>query len=251
MNVKLSTSEGHDMRCAWCSEDVSKRSRDETVHLLVGIRNEVGIEESRGSFIDFPFEPLGRSIPAYVERLDARLDGAQTAYHLAFLLCCVSCTTELRERLKDDENVLSIERWPPRAHEGKSEEERIWNRATTMEPSADETYIVVKPLGSYTCSRSLEDTLAAHALGAKLGIHRYLMDLRECRNTDSIVANYEFAKKNVKETPGFNKQAIVALLVSPDDHSHDFVETVSRNAGLPVRIFRERKSAEEYLLKGE
>jgi hypothetical protein len=250
MNLKRSTSEGHETRCAWCHEDVSSLPRDETAHLLVGVRDEIGLEESRGSFIDFPFEPRDRSIPAYVERLDARLDASRTAYNLVFLLCGTKCTQALGDRLKADENVLSIESWPQLGN-GESGEEAIWNRASSIEPSADGIYIIVKLFGSYTCSRSMEDTLAAHALGEKLGLDRYLVDLEECRNTDSIVANYEFAKKNMMEEPGFNKRAIVALLVSPDDHSHDFVETVSRNAGLSVRIFRDRNSAEEYLLKGE
>jgi hypothetical protein len=251
MKLKPSIFEGHDTRCAWCNEDVSSLPPEETAHLLVGVRSELGLDESRGSFVELPVEPSGRSIPAYAERLDARLDGAQTAYNLVFLMCSAPCTLALGERLKDDENVLSLECWSPRTHRGDRGERAVWNRASSMGPSADKTHVVVKAFGSYTCERSMEDTLAAHALGEKLGLDRYLVDLEECRNTDSIVANYEFAKKNMMEEPGFNKRAIVALLVSPDDHSHDFVETVSRNAGLSVRIFRDRNSAEEYLLKGE
>lgn len=39
----------------------------------------------------------------------------------------------------------------------------------------------------------------------------------------------------------------VALLVSPDDHSHDFIETVARNAGLNVTIFTDLQAAKAYL----
>jgi hypothetical protein len=40
---------------------------------------------------------------------------------------------------------------------------------------------------------------------------------------------------------------MVALLVDPEDHSHDFVETVGRNAGLNVTLFRDRDAAKQYL----
>lgn len=38
-----------------------------------------------------------------------------------------------------------------------------------------------------------------------------------------------------------------ALQVSPDDHSHDFIETVARNAGLSVTIFTDLQAAKAYL----
>jgi hypothetical protein len=44
-----------------------------------------------------------------------------------------------------------------------------------------------------------------------------------------------------------DRAARVAILVRPDDISHNFVETVSRNAGYNVRVFRERKAAIDWL----
>jgi hypothetical protein len=49
------------------------------------------------------------------------------------------------------------------------------------------------------------------------------------------------------ETPEIDKTALVAVLVRPDDHSHDFVETVARNSGLRVTLFRDRERAEDHL----
>ncbi len=52
----------------------------------------------------------------------------------------------------------------------------------------------------------------------------------------------------MQETPGIDKYAHVAVLVSPDDHSHDFVEVVARNSGLNVTLFRDLAAAIKHLL---
>jgi hypothetical protein len=39
----------------------------------------------------------------------------------------------------------------------------------------------------------------------------------------------------------------VAILVRPDDRSHDFAETAMKNAGLSVALFRDRERAIAYL----
>jgi hypothetical protein len=62
-----------------------------------------------------------------------------------------------------------------------------------------------------------------------------------------VIENYEFAYEKVSPNPKINKLAKVALLVSKNDHSHDFIETVSINAGLQVKLFRNQKAALEYL----
>lgn len=43
--------------------------------------------------------------------------------------------------------------------------------------------------------------------------------------------------------------ARVAGLISPGDHSHDFVETVSMNAGMFLKLFTDITEARNYLLK--
>jgi hypothetical protein len=93
----------------------------------------------------------------------------------------------------------------------------------------------------------MTDNIDAHAMGRELGIQRYLVDMTESRNAESVLANYDFARKEIWETPEIDKTALVSVLVSPDDHSHDFIETVARNAGLRVTIFRDRASAEQHL----
>ena len=53
----------------------------------------------------------------------------------------------------------------------------------------------------------------------------------------------------MRQMEGIDIQAKVATLVSPNDHSHDFMETVSRNAGLQVRIFTDPVEAKQFLME--
>jgi len=86
-----------------------------------------------------------------------------------------------------------------------------------------------------------------HSLGKELGINRYLVDTTGARNTDTIKDSYDFAYADMRNTNDIDKTAVVALLVSPVDHSHDFIETVARNTGLNVTQFTERRLAGSFL----
>jgi len=116
----------------------------------------------------------------------------------------------------------------------------------TLIPNESDKYITMKIIGEINRKIALEYDLEAHALGDKLGINRYLMDLTECKNTETVIDNYSFAYEDVREKK-LDKASIVVLLVAPDDHSHDFIETVSKNAGLNVTLFRDRAEAERYI----
>ena len=121
----------------------------------------------------------------------------------------------------------------------------------TISVSEDRKYIILKIRGSVTGELAMKQNIEAHTLGNKLGISRYLVDVTEAKNIDSIANVYSFAYEEMQDTPEINKWARVALLVSPKDHSHDFVETVSKNAGLFVTLFRDRELAIQYLLECE
>jgi hypothetical protein len=118
---------------------------------------------------------------------------------------------------------------------------------STNTVSPDGKYIIQKVVGDINSGLALKYNHESHALGRKLGIRRYLVDLTESRNTESVLGNYEFAYDKMPAS-GVDLDAIVALLVDPDDHSHDFVETVSRNAGLNVSLFRYRDAAIQHLV---
>ena len=113
--------------------------------------------------------------------------------------------------------------------------------------SEDRKYIVTKHCGPINGEIIIARALEAHALGNKLGITRHLMDVTEATNIDPLAKTYKFAYENIKKNPGINMGVRVAVLVRPGDHSHDFGETVARNAGQDVTIFRDRESAIAHL----
>jgi hypothetical protein len=118
----------------------------------------------------------------------------------------------------------------------------------SITPSMDGTFIILKIKGNINREIATRLNLEAHALGKKLQLKRYLVDVTEAKNTETIIGNYNFAYSDMQKMEGIDKRARVATLVSPDDHSHDFIETVSRNAGLNVRIFTDLDEAKQFLM---
>ncbi len=117
----------------------------------------------------------------------------------------------------------------------------------TITVSEDGLYIILTIVGTIGRRSAMPPNVEAHALGERLGIQRYLVDVTGARNREPAVDAYEFAHRDLAGAP-LNRFARVALLVAPDDHSHDFVETVSRNAGHDVTLFRDRAAAVAHLL---
>ncbi len=115
--------------------------------------------------------------------------------------------------------------------------------------SPDNKYIILTVKGEITRGLAIAQNIEAHALGKKLGIHCYLVDLTQARNVDTITNNYIFAYKDMQTSPNIDRSARLAMLVSQTDHSHDFVETALRNAGLNATLFRNRQIAMRYLLE--
>ncbi len=116
-------------------------------------------------------------------------------------------------------------------------------------PSDDGKYIILEIRGDITSKEIVERIQEAHKLGDEMKITRHLMDLTEARNIDSVTKIYKFAYTEIRRSPDVNLNARVAVLVDPDDHSHDFSETVIKNAGQNVTFFRDRDSAIRHLLK--
>ena len=116
----------------------------------------------------------------------------------------------------------------------------------SIEPSEDKTFITIKVVGDITRNSAMKQNIEAHALGKKLGINKYLLDARESRNNETVIDNYEFAYNDMAK-PMFDASARVAIIVSEDDHSHDFVVTASMNAGYHVKLFYDFDSAKQFL----
>lgn len=117
----------------------------------------------------------------------------------------------------------------------------------TITPSSDRTYIFLKVVGEITRESAMEQNIKAHALGKKLGINKFLVDMTESRNTDSVIDNYKFAYDDMT-TPDIDPSARVAAVISPDDNSHDFVVTAMMNSGLNIAMFNDIESAKKFLM---
>ena len=118
----------------------------------------------------------------------------------------------------------------------------------TLEIIVKDKYIVQKITGEMNRYLAIEYNRIAHQKGAELGIGSYLMDLRGVRNTDSILNNYQFAYKDMRQVAGLNRGARTALLIDVGDTSHDFIVTASKNSGLSIDSFTNEEEALRYLL---
>jgi isopentenyldiphosphate isomerase len=107
-------------------------------------------------------------------------------------------------------------------------------------------YIIVQVKENMT--RTLAERLGLEAvqLGNTKNITRFLYDLRDSRNTETINGNYIFAKQDMKRIEP-NPENMIAMLTSPNDKSHDFIETVLRNAGYTVKLFIVEEEAIQWL----
>lgn len=100
--------------------------------------------------------------------------------------------------------------------------------------------------GDVTTEFAREFTIAGTELGKKEGIERYLVDGRKSRNVLSTTDNYYYAYREMSTMP-LNRTARTAILADKNDSSHDFVETVSQNAGYNVRVFKDEQRAIAWL----
>lgn len=118
-----------------------------------------------------------------------------------------------------------------------------------IKPSESRDYIILTVVGEFTAEVFMKCIVETHTLGREMGIRNVLVDVTNARNIDSAMGTHKFAYSDMKTTEGVERLARVAGLISPGDHSHDFVETASSNAGMFLKLFTDRDKAIAYLLK--
>ena len=79
-------------------------------------------------------------------------------------------------------------------------------------------------------------------------LHGFLFDVRGVQNVSGVISNYMTVHKDLARFPIF-RSVRSAILVDPADNTHDFLETVGRNAGYGFRIFRKDREAIAWLEK--
>lgn len=110
---------------------------------------------------------------------------------------------------------------------------------------AGEPFLLVTLHVDVTRALVLEFAQAASAEAGKLGLPGVLVDVRQSRSAEAVFGQYTLARDllNADVDPRLR----VASVVSPEDHSHDFVETVTRNRGFNVRLFTDMEAAKAWL----
>jgi hypothetical protein len=115
--------------------------------------------------------------------------------------------------------------------------------------SSDEgDYIAIHVQGEMDRNFSLQLAKEAQAQGYQYNTNKFLVDVIHAVNVDSALGQYQFANEDLLALAEMDHYARIAILVAPDDHSHDFVETVVRNVGINFKLFRDRQSALAFLL---
>lgn len=112
--------------------------------------------------------------------------------------------------------------------------------------SATRTYLLVRVTKPMTRSLARQIALDMKAQSTKHNLKAYLYDVRDSRNCEGIGSNYEFVYRDMADM-GFGRDVRAAILAQADDQTHDFIETLCRNAGYDVRLFREGAPAIAWL----
>lgn len=113
--------------------------------------------------------------------------------------------------------------------------------------SDDQKYIICRVTGPMGADTAREFGQAMDALSRDRHVDRFLTDVRNAINVSGVLDNYRFAHEDMTD---FQRTARSAILTAPGDRSHDFVETVARNAGYIVRIFDDEETAVAWLEEG-
>lgn len=107
-------------------------------------------------------------------------------------------------------------------------------------------YILCKVRVPITRELAIEFSIEMDALSHEHDIGRFLTDARGAPNVSNNLENRNFAYEDMKEMD-LQRNVRAAILADPQNRSHDFVETVTRNAGYRVRVFHDEKAAISWL----
>jgi len=107
-------------------------------------------------------------------------------------------------------------------------------------------YIIIKYFVPMSTEVSLKSGPELIRRANENGIKRFLFDMRESRNIQSVTDNYYFANKHI-QTFDFPRRSLSAFLIEPSDDSHDFITTAFKNAGFAVGKFTSETEAVKWL----
>lgn len=119
----------------------------------------------------------------------------------------------------------------------------------TIQQSQDKHFLVMKAMCDINIDVARRWTADLDRRSRETDVRWLLIDVRSVRNLCSVLENYNFAYHDLYDI-GVRRNVAVAILVSEGDHSHDFVETALRNAGISARLFTDEQPAVNWLEAG-
>jgi len=112
--------------------------------------------------------------------------------------------------------------------------------------STENGFVRIKVHNSITAD--LERSFAKEAIetASKNGVLNYYADVRGVKNVTSIIDQYTLAYEEMASFR-LDRKSKIAIVHSLDDHSHDFIEVVFRNAGYSCKLFVSEDEAYDWL----
>jgi len=89
--------------------------------------------------------------------------------------------------------------------------------------------------------------IQGHIRGKENNINKYLIDLTKANFNGSLMSVYQLAHNDLRRNKFIDHKAITALLVNPNDHSHDHMAIIAQNNGQHVKIVNDRDAAISFL----
>jgi hypothetical protein len=113
-----------------------------------------------------------------------------------------------------------------------------------LEPNG--TFAILTNHRDVTLQSAIERQRAMRKFAEKHGVYNFLLDTRGKSFCGTYVDLCRFARKTLHKE-GFDSRWKVALVISPQDRSHDMLEIFTNNAGYQVKIFADYDEAKMWL----
>lgn len=115
--------------------------------------------------------------------------------------------------------------------------------------SEDKTFVRIRVFGSITDEMNKEFAEKAILTARENNLLNHLVDVRQAQHVSSTFDQYQFAYKDMEQML-LDKKSSIAVLARADDQSHNFIETVFRNAGYNCKLFIDEETAINWLSEG-
>jgi hypothetical protein len=114
--------------------------------------------------------------------------------------------------------------------------------AFTIELADNQQYLSIRAIDNLTAACMRKVMIAVQGKAIRHGMSKFLFDVRNAENVESAATNYSYVYNDLAQM-NMSRTAQCAILASPDDGSHNFMETLCRNAGYDVMLFTDMAKA--------